>query len=134
MRSFKCPTVVNPDIRQRLHGTEPAVIWLLCLPGSASSRRSVRPWCRSCFSSDTRDSLALATEIHEFYEGQGSSFSLILRSVEEERRKIRAVERDAETEALLNDLHQTDAGRVAELRVLDGTYHGRSLQRHLDGR
>lgn len=119
-RAFKCPARKRDPI---------SVVWLEIYPGGG--RRSLRPWCKECLM-DGRDSVLQACDIKDFYAG--SSFPLILSSLEERRHAIQAAEAARDSEARYAALEATDSARSAELEVLAGCYRGRTTQRLLGRR
>ena len=76
----------------------------------------------------------LAQRIADFYAGpkHNVSFSMILRSIDETRARDRASRAAGRGDSVISQAEALDEGRQAELGVLAGCYHGRSLQRLLD--
>lgn len=120
-REFRCPA--------RKH--DPCVVvWLEVMP-RVTGRKAVRPWCRECIRSGG-DSVLVASDVQDFYPG--SSFPLILTSLEEFRHLQAAREAARDSEARYAALEPCDSARQQELEVLQGTYYARTTQRLLGSR
>jgi hypothetical protein len=122
----QCPTRMPDSTRK--HGGETAAVWLEVKPGS--SPKCLRPWCLRCLMQG--DSVLVAQAVHDFYRSQlGIAFSLILRSVEEERARQRGLLGEAAQQDLLDGPEPAEAARNAELGMLAGAWHSRAVRRLL---
>jgi hypothetical protein len=113
-RPFQCPTRTPEGTRTH---DRPSTVWLKALPGP-DIPRTMRPWCRQCLiAASSTDSVIVAQRITDFYPG--TTFAIVLTSVEQWRRKERA------RRAVPEDSEPADANREAEFGVLAGTYVSR---------